>query len=484
MSNQDRSFSTESLEAIINSTSDLIWCVDSERFGLLEFNRGLSDYFMTHLGLRIQKGYRPEELLPTIEYAERWNGMYRRTLREGSYTTDYTVFAGTLQLELCFNLLRRDGVVFGISVFGKDVTERRHVEEALKTSEARYRSLFEGIFEGMFRSSMTGRIMEANTALARILGYDSAEDVVTTVADSAHQLWASPEQRELFLRQGEQRGIVRGYECQLVRKGGEKIWVSLNAEFVHGPDGGVVYLQGFVQEITERKRAEEDLEAAHQNMRKLAAHLLKSREEERRVVAQEIHDELGQHLAALKMDLYWLAKHLPGSSAVLGQRVNGMIALGEEAITMVQRIAADLRPRMLDDLGLAPALQQLGMDFSRRTGIACTVSASFPSRLVGGNAATALYRFTQEALANVRRHSHAHHAAVCLDLEDAELVVKIEDDGMGITPEQAEAPGSYGLIGLRERVTGLGGRLSIQGQPGKGTILTARIPVPGEGALA
>jgi signal transduction histidine kinase len=269
-----------------------------------------------------------------------------------------------------------------------------------------------------------------------------------------------------------------------VRKDGEKIWVSLNGKLIRGPDGEVAYFQEFAEDISGRRHAEEKLNAAHQKMRNLAAYLLKSREEERRTIAQEVHDQVGQQLAALKMDIHWLSKHLHGTSVALDQRVNGMMDLCEEAIGMVQRIASELRPRMLDDLGLAPALQQLGADFTRHTGIPCTVSTSFPARLVGGNAATALYRLTQEALANVRRHSQAHHAGVRLSLEKADLVLQIKDDGKGITCEQAEAPDSYGLIGLRERVAGLGGHLSIQGQPGKGTILTASIPLPEEGGLA
>ena len=398
-----------------------------------------------------------------------------------------------------FRHRRADGSIRDVEVFSRsieirrkvflysiihDITERKRAEEALRESEAGYRAVYEGAAEGMFQTSTAGRILAANDSLARILGYDSAEEVVEMVVDIARQVWVNADERAAFIRRVEQQGVVRQHECQFVRKDGEKIWVSLNGKLIRGPDGEVAYFQEFAEDISERKHAEEKVKATHLNMRNLAAHLLRSREEERRAVAQEVHDQVGQQLAALKMDLYWLGKHIPGTSASLGQRVTGMIDLCEEAISEVQRIAADLRPRMLDDLGLAPALQQLGADFTRHTGIPCTVSTSFPARLVGGNAATALYRLTQEALAIVRRHSQAHHAGVRLSLEKADLVLQIKDDGKGITCEQAEAPDSYGLIGLRERVAGLGGRLSIQGQPGKGSILTMRIPIPKEGGLA
>ena len=219
-------------------------------------------------------------------------------------------------------------------------------------------------------------------------------------------------------------------------------------------------------------------------MRNLAVHLLRAREEERRKVAQEIHDEFGQALAALKMDMHWLEKHLRGVSREVAEKIKGMILLSEQTIAVVQSISAQLRPRMLDDLGLAPALDWLAADFSRRTRISCTVDTEFPPALVGGNAATTLYRVVQEALSNVARHSGARKCAIQLRASDGGIALRIEDDGVGITPAQAAAPESYGIIGIHERVEELGGILSIDGRPGAGSVLLARIPLPAEGGLA
>ena len=226
------------------------------------------------------------------------------------------------------------------------------------------------------------------------------------------------------------------------------------------------------------------LESSRLEMRNLAANLLHVREEERRKVAQEIHDELGQTLVALKMDLHWLTKHLRKDATSLRDKIKGTIELGEQAIGTVQRIASDLRPRMLDDLGLEPALDWLCANFMQRTKISCKMIADIPSGVIGRNAATALFRFTQEALANVGRHSHAHHATVRLFVSDGILNLQVEDDGVGITAQQAMAPQSYGQIGMRERVEDLGGSLSISGGSGLGTTLLARIPLPKQGGLA
>jgi two-component system sensor histidine kinase UhpB len=261
-------------------------------------------------------------------------------------------------------------------------------------------------------------------------------------------------------------------------------WRVVETQVVVVEYEGATALQMTFKDITVAKAAEDELNATHRKMRNLAVHLLHAREEERRKIAQEVHDELGQTLAAIKMDLHWLDKRLRGSSPAADRKLKGMIDLGEQMIGIVQRISSQLRPRMLDDLGLAPALEWLAADFTRRTKIVCTVETEFPSGLLGGNSATTLYRVVQEALSNVSRHSHARRAAVRLCVSGDAIMLSIEDDGIGITPAQATAPESYGLVGIHERVEELGGNLSISGEKGSGTILRARIPLPREGGLA
>jgi signal transduction histidine kinase len=243
-------------------------------------------------------------------------------------------------------------------------------------------------------------------------------------------------------------------------------------------------IQVSYEDVTAARAAEEKLSSTHQKMRNLAAHLLHAREEERRKVAQEIHDEFGQALAALKMDMHWLDKHLRGVAPDVAEKIKGMIRLSEQTIGMVQSVSSQLRPRMLDDLGLAPALDWLAADFSRRTGISCTMDTDFPSALIGGNAATTLYRVVQEALSNVARHSQARQCTIRLHTSGGAIMLRIEDDGIGITPAQAAAAESYGIIGIHERVEELGGSLSIVGSRESGSTLLARIPLPNEGGLA
>ena len=375
---------------------------------------------------------------------------------------------------LCARTIYRERPALQLSYM--DVTEKRHAEAA-------YRSLIDHALYGMAILQM-GRVIFANQALADISGYSVAE-----------LLRLTPEQVSAVVHKEDRKKVLAHMSVRLagreapstqllrfIRKDGSARWVE--TQFTRVDYGGVPSIQVSCKDVAASKAAEEQLKQAHTTMRNLAAHLLHAREEERRKIAQEIHDELGQTLFALKMDLHWIAKRLGGDMQSLRDKVKGTIKLGEQAIATVQRIASDLRPKMLDDLGLEPALQWLGADFTRRTKIACKVSANVPPRVIGGNAATTLYRVIQEALTNIGRHSHAGYAVVQLIVSDDAVILQIEDDGVGITEEQATAPDSYGLIGLRERVEGLGGSMSISGEPGFGTILVARIPLPKEGALA
>ena len=354
--------------------------------------------------------------------------------------------------------------------------------EQLK-AEAAYHSLIDHSMNGM-AILQDGRVTFANQALADICGYTVKELLLLTVEQLAAFVHAEDRGRMLAhiseRLAGREAHPIQRY--RLIHKSGDVRWVETQS--VRVDHEGAPAVQVSYKDVSAERAAEEQLELTHLKMRNLAAHLLRAREEERRKVAQEVHDELGQMLVALKMDLHWLAKRLGGNTASLREKVRGTIELGEQAISTVQRIASDLRPRMLDDLGLEPALDWLCADFMRRTKITCKVTRDIPAGALGGNAATALYRFTQEALANVGRHSHADHAAVRLFVADGMLNLQIEDDGIGITPQQAAAPDSYGLIGLRERVEELGGSLSINGEPGFGTILLARIPLPTTGELA
>jgi PAS domain S-box-containing protein len=251
-----------------------------------------------------------------------------------------------------------------------------------------------------------------------------------------------------------------------------------------GVDGEIATVLGVIRDVTQQKKSETQYEDSRRKMRNLAVHLLHAREEERKKVAREIHDELGQILLALKMDIQWIEKRLDPAPPQLRDKIQATIELADQTIKIVHRIASDLRPGILDDLGLAAAIDWLAADFARRNGIPCHVDFTAQMARLGGNSSTTLFRIIQEGLSNVALHAQASIASVEIWEAEGALVLRIHDDGHGITEEQAGSPLSLGLIGIRERVQELGGAMTILGKPGNGTTLTVTIPLPAEGGLA
>jgi signal transduction histidine kinase len=238
-----------------------------------------------------------------------------------------------------------------------------------------------------------------------------------------------------------------------------------------------------IRDISERVRVQDELRHSQERLRALAARIEDVREQERSGVARELHDELGQVLTAMKMDLRWLGRRLDPGQVELRERTSSMIGLVDQAIQSVQRLASRLRPGLLDDLGLAAAVEWLGADFRRHSGIRCDVSVDVTESRIGPKSTTALFRIIQEALTNVVRHASASRVTVRLREMGSDLEAMVADDGTGISGADAADARSFGLLGMSERAHGMGGRLSIHGEPGKGTIILVTVPLPAEGAL-
>lgn len=227
-------------------------------------------------------------------------------------------------------------------------------------------------------------------------------------------------------------------------------------------------------------RFEEQLKRSQEELRKLSRHLHFVRERESKRIAREIHDELGQALTALKMELTWISKNLPLTHELhrlVSAKAKSMSSLVDSTIKKVQRIASELRPGVLDDLGLVPAIEWLGQDFGRRTKIKCLTNlASFDYDL-DPECSTAVFRILQEAMTNVTRHAKASQIRVSLKEKKGTLELKIRDNGKGIREKAIFSPDSLGLIGMRERLRPFQGEIQIKGIPDKGTTLTINLPI-------
>jgi PAS domain S-box-containing protein len=260
----------------------------------------------------------------------------------------------------------------------------------------------------------------------------------------------------------------------------------IEASISQAGEPGSRFFTVILRDITLRKQNEDTMLRQQQELRELSARVLEAREEEKTRIARELHDELGQLLTALKMDLAWLRERLPEAGIELAARADGMSTLLDRTVSSSRRIAADLRPLMLDDLGLAEAAQWLVEDFAKRSAIRVEMQAPEDLALeaLSKGAATALYRALQESLTNIARHSGAKSAWIVLAQENGTLHLEIEDDGRGIAAEDLAKASSLGLKGMRERVAYYGGSLEVVRAPRGGTRLRVRMPLAAGGPAA
>jgi two-component system, NarL family, sensor histidine kinase UhpB len=358
----------------------------------------------------------------------------------------------------------------------KQIVSRAMSVRRLLETESKYRSIFENAVGGIYQTSPEGRCITANRAFARILGYPSPGELIQTLEDIG-RLYVKSGRRAEFIHLMQRDGIVTGFESEVYRKDGSAIWVSENALSVHNTNGDLICYEGIIEDITMRKQTEEELKTSREQLRNLLAYLESAREKERMYIAREIHDELGQTLTALKMDLFWMHKRLPGEQKALTEKTVSMLKLIDSAATTVRRISGELRPGLLDDLGLTAAIEwQIG-EFQRRTGIQCEVVLDPEEIIIGQDISTALYRIFQEALTNIARHSHAKTAEIFLEMKQHEIRLSIKDNGRGISPNKIGSTKSFGLIGIRERVRLLQGEVEITGANNKGTTVRVTIPL-------
>jgi len=270
---------------------------------------------------------------------------------------------------------------------------------------------------------------------------------------------------------GNEKEYTHEYSCLA---GDNQLWFRVNITRLNKKGkAGVVISHA---NITERKRSEEQIQASNEQLRLLASHLQNIREEERANIAREIHDELGQQLTGLKFDMAWVNKKLQGGNGIVSEKMTGLLEMIDNAINTVRRISTDLRPGILDDFGLQAAMEWQAGEFSKRTGIACGFKATFQTDISDKNITIALFRIFQESLTNVARHAQAKNVYAKLMLESDEVILTIEDDGIGMDMQIAQSKRRLGLMGMKERSYMVNGSCTITSRPGRGTTITVVVP--------
>jgi signal transduction histidine kinase len=239
---------------------------------------------------------------------------------------------------------------------------------------------------------------------------------------------------------------------------------------------GKPQLTAVLRDITQRRRAEEELREMNRQLRSLSASLQEVREQERSRIAMELHDDLGQQLTGLKLELSWLGGRMKEGRQATPEEVGAMRQLLDTAIASVRRIATDLRPPILDDLGFGEAVKWQTAEFAKRSGLDISLDLQAQALVEDDLVATALFRVVQESLTNVARHAGATQVKVSLTADESNLLLTVSDNGAGIDAASGKGNG-IGLVSMRERATALGGKFNIAGVPGAGTTIAVTLPL-------
>ncbi|MGQ0526340.1 MAG: PAS domain S-box protein [Betaproteobacteria bacterium] len=399
---------------------------------------------------------------------------YRRRAKDGSWV--WVIDRG-------MSVSEENGVRYASGMFW-DTSRRKRMQEQLRESEERFRLLAEHIEDVFFLTDVDGRrIFYVSPTFEKVWGF------------SIEKLYGDPASWRELIHEADRkrvRRIVRArrldrpydIEFRIRRPDGTVRWIRLRGFPIREISGRVHRVAGIAADVTKRKQAAESLQRSHQQMRSLAIHLQSGREEERKHIAREVHDELGALLLAVKMDAEACRKGLTGAASGLSETMRQLTRRIDAAIESVRRIATDLRPSILDNLGVLAAVEWEAQDVERRTGIQCIVETN-PEKEhldVEPEPATAIFRIVQEALSNVVRHSGATRVKIALREEAGSVRLQITDNGCGIDFDARPELHRWGLVGMAERVSAFNGQFGIDTAKPHGTVITATIPARAKAA--
>ncbi len=378
------------------------------------------------------------------------------------------------------SLLERlaDDIAFGISAL-RSKSQKEKAEQFLRESEDRYRSLVELSPEAIIVHS-EGKIMYANNSSVKYLCASGRDDLI---GKSMADLVPVQYKEEIHLRvqkSKENHTYAEPLEMKFNTPEGKFIYleaVGAPVKYLGKPAGQVI-----IRDITARKLYEEELKESREQMRSLAAHLREAREEERTRVAREIHDELGQYLTGLKMDISLLKEMIEESGEKINkpsllEKIASASGLLDTTVRSVRKLSSDLRPAVLDNLGLCAAIEWQADEFQNRMGIRCDCYLTEEELDIPSEYMTDIFRIFQESLTNAAKHSKATRISIELRKENNYYILEIKDNGIGISEEDKTKLNTFGLLGIKERTLLFGGSAEITGIPGKGTTVSVKIPI-------
>jgi PAS domain S-box-containing protein len=359
------------------------------------------------------------------------------------------------------------------------------VEDRTRRRDDQDRLRFQSLLLDSVRESIVGiddnhAVTYWNNGAQALFGYAAEEAMGRPI----ERLILLEEERALLdwrdeLAQLSGQGKWQG-QVQRRRKDGSVIWTDVVASVVRSPEGNGRGYIAIHRDSTELRRSQAMLRESHERLQQLAAGLIDVREQERSAIARELHDELGQDLTRLNMDLMWLADRLP--RRLRTRRTAGMVSLVEEMLTTVQQLSAQLRPAILDDFGLEAAIEWQAQEFEQWNGARCRLDLRLPPLPPDRDRDTTVFRILQESLTNVARHAHAGSVDILCAVSGDSLFLEVADDGIGIAEGTAGGRRSLGVLGMRERARAIGAEVDIVPRVPRGTAVRLRVPVHVEGA--
>ena len=365
-----------------------------------------------------------------------------------------------------------------VIAFALDITEIKNAEEAIKKERDQAQKYLDiaGVMLGVL--DIKGNLKLINRKGCEILGYNENEVINKNWFDFALPQKYIKEVKSVFNKtiNGDLKN-VEYYENPIVTKNGKLKTIAFHNTLLHDINSGIIGVLFSGEDITLQKEALESLKKSRKEISELAQHLQDIREDERNNIAREIHDDLGQSLTALKLDTTILLKKLSNSDIAITNKLESMKDLTDQTIKTVQRISSELRPGILDDLGLAAAIEYETAQFEERTNIKCKLVIQPPDLALSDNLKVTVFRLFQETCTNVARHSQATELEIKINLANSNLIMEIKDNGIGIKDEQIKDNKSFGIIGMKERLNNINGKIIFKGEPNKGTMVKIEVPL-------
>jgi len=472
--------SKSNLRVIFENTDASIYSLD-RNLRYVAFNKRLGKSLKEIYNLEIKPGDNINNFLEKLNPVETvyWQQKYSTALQGEvvKFEKEFYVQDRCNHISFSIHPVWENKMVIGLTCYAIDITKIKESENALRKSEAALAEAQHVAKYGNWNIEIASGNISWSQELYNVFG--SEEDFFDESYESFLKLLDN-EDREMVMRvtlQTRNTGVPFNINCRITTPCGTKRIIHALGYAKLDENGRTIRLYGTVQDVTEQKNAETELSELNAQLRNLSDHLQIVREEERTNIAREVHDELGQQMTSLKMDITWLQDMLTNTHPQVTIKLKAMLEMTNEAIRTIRRIVIELRPGILDDLGLEAALEWQAKEFENRNGLICVFNSSVQVETYSQVIDTIVFRIFQESLTNIIRHAHATHVVANLYEKDKSLLLEVMDNGIGISDERKNNKVSFGLMGMKERAAIIKGSFNIEKMNEQGTVVTLKIPL-------